>query len=134
MVRLPVTAYSASPFFATLVDLKVILGNFSTSKKSALFRWPSRCASPVFTVATSTEASTEERVASVACSVSTPERPEKLPLTLEIIMCLTLNSAPEWAGSRFQVVVDAAVAVVIVELLPSSFWMREGYIRCNNYL
>ena len=33
----------------------------------------------------------------------TPLIPLNLPLTLEIIMCLTLNSAAEWAGSMFQV-------------------------------
>src|SRR5208283_841194 len=50
--------------------------------------------------------------------MSTPERPEKLPFTFEIIMCLTLNSAAEWAGSMFQVVVTgAAVAVVMAECL-----------------
>ena len=42
-----------------------------------------------------------------------PERPLKLPFTLEIIMCLTLNSAVEWAGSSFQVVTVAGVVVVV---------------------
>jgi hypothetical protein len=34
---------------------------------------------------------------------------------LEIIMCLTLNSAAEWAGSMFQVVVAEDVVVGAVE-------------------
>jgi hypothetical protein len=52
-----------------------------------------------------------------------------LPFTLEIIMCLTLNSAAEWAGSMFQVV----VAAVMVDLFLSHGWMREDDIRCNKY-
>jgi hypothetical protein len=42
--------------------------------------------------------------------------PVNRPFTLEIIMCLTLNSAAEWAGSMFHVVV-VAVAVVMFFLL-----------------
>ena len=90
-----------------------MVGYFSASKKSALFRWPSRCASPVVMVETSTEASMEERLASVACSSRVPLRPLKRPFTLEIIMCFTLNSADEWAGSSFQVVTEAGEEVVV---------------------
>jgi hypothetical protein len=43
-------------------DLKVMAGNFSASKNSALCRCPSRCSSPVLMVATSMEASTVEWV------------------------------------------------------------------------
>src|ERR1035437_10110456 len=35
------------------------------------------------------------------------------PFTFEIIMCFTLNSAAEWAGSRFQVIREAGVTVVV---------------------
>ena len=66
----------------------------------------------------------------------------KLPFTFEIIMCLTLNSAAEWAGSMFQVVVagvavaaDVVVCVVvgIFGFAPFPRWMREETIRCNKY-
>ena len=68
------------------------------------------------------------------CSVRVPERPLKLPFTLEIIMCLTLNSAWECAGSSFQVVVVAGVEVVVaMGWLLSPSWMREEDIRCNKY-
>src|SRR5581483_1333511 len=50
--------------------------------------------------------------------VSTP----KAPFTLEIIMCLTLNSAEEWAGSMFQVETpasaEAEVVAVVIVLVP----------------
>src|SRR5579859_3143001 len=58
MTKSPVTASLPSPVRATRVDLKESVGNFSTSKKSALFRCPSRWASQVLTEAASIEAST----------------------------------------------------------------------------
>src|SRR5438876_11839278 len=80
------------------------------------------------------EASMVEREGSTACSFNTPVKPVRLPFTLEIIMCLTLNSAAEWAGSRFQVVVEAGVAVVVAMGWLLSFrWMPQQDIRCNNY-
>src|SRR5262249_28555983 len=124
-----------SPLGLTWVDLKVMAGYFATSKKSALLRWASRWASPVLMVLISIEASTEEREASVVCSVRVPESPPwNPPFTLEIIMCLTLNSACECAGSRFQVVVAAGVEVVVA--MVGSFqksWMRERDSCCNKY-
>ena len=72
IVRSPVTEYSPWPVRFTEVDLKVIVGYFSTSKKSGLLRCPSRWASPVLRVDTSTVASTEERVGSAVFSLSTP--------------------------------------------------------------
>src|SRR6266567_730169 len=113
MVRSPITAYATSPVFLTEVDLKVMVGYFSTSKKSALLRCPSRWASPVVRVDMSMEASAVERVGSVGSSLRTPLMPVRLPFTLEIIMCLTLNSAAEWAGSSFQVIREAGEAVVV---------------------
>src|SRR5579863_291019 len=134
-VRSPVTRYSASPLRSTFVDLNVIWGYFSASKKSALFRCPSRCASPVLIVEMSIEASTVDKVESARCSVRVPTRPEKDPFTLEIIMWRTLNSAEEWAGSSFQVVTEAGEKVVVVAIvwLLSQPWMRPQCIRCNNY-
>src|SRR5579863_979182 len=90
-----------------------MVGNVSASKKSALLRWASRFSSPVLTVATGISASISERVGSVGSRRSLPLIPENFPFTLEIIMCLTLNSAAEWAGSMFQVVTAAGVAVVV---------------------
>ena len=112
-VRSPVTAYSPSPVRFTAVDLKVMVGYFSASKKSGLLRWPSRWASPVLRVETSMVASTVDAVGSVWFSWKTPVKPVRLPLTLEIIMCFTLNSAAEWAGSRFQVIREAGVTGVV---------------------
>ncbi len=111
--RSPVTRYSWSPLRSTFVDLKFMVGYFSTSKKSTLFRCASRCGSPVFKVGTSTDASTLERVESTVCSFRVPLSPLKLPFTFEIIMCFTLNSALECAGSSFQVMVDSGVAVAV---------------------
>jgi hypothetical protein len=48
-------------------------------------------------------------------------------------MCLTLNSADEWAGSSFQVVMEVAVVVVAMDWLLSPSWMRSEDIRCNKY-
>ena len=47
-------------------------------------------------------------------------------------MCLTLNSAAEWAGSMFQV--EVVVAGGHGGLLLSLIWMQERDIRCNKYL
>src|SRR6266568_6379226 len=87
------------------VDLNDSIGNLSTSKKSALFRCASRCASRVLIDAASIEASTWEFVKSLSSRARTPLTPVNWPFTFEIIMCFTLNSATECTGSRFQVVV-----------------------------
>src|SRR5271168_2365860 len=59
-------------------------------------------------------ASTWLRVGSAVSSIRVPVRPLKLPFTLEIIMCFTLNSACECAGSIFQVMVVAGLASVVI--------------------
>src|SRR5215472_17134006 len=68
-------------------------------------------------------ASTKEFSTSLSSSVNEPEMAVKRPFTLEIIMCLTLNSAAEWAGSSFQVVwvfvVLRGTAVVLMVFLLS---------------
>src|SRR5262245_24538761 len=56
-VRSPVMR-PRTPLHSTLVLLNVIVGYFSTSKKSGDFRCPSRSAMPVLTVAVSIEIST----------------------------------------------------------------------------
>src|SRR6185437_349344 len=53
------------------------------------------------------------RVGSAVSSMRVPARPLKLPFTFEIIMCFTLNSALECAGSSFQVMVEAGEVVVV---------------------
>ena len=58
MVSSPVTTFSPAPSETTPVDLKVKVGNFSASKKSALLRCASRWASPVERVDTGISAST----------------------------------------------------------------------------
>src|ERR1700736_1597902 len=105
------------------VDLKERVGNFSTSKKSALFKCASRCASRVFTDAASIVTSTFDLVTSPSWRSSVPETPENWPFTFEIIMCLTLNSATECAGSMAQVLtaVCGAVAVVAVDMGSAPF-------------
>jgi len=61
MVRSPSTASSPSLTMLMPLDLKCRVGNFSTSKKSGLFRCASRCSSRVWIEAASIEASTRER-------------------------------------------------------------------------
>src|SRR4029077_19585290 len=48
---------------------------------------------------------------------SVPERPENWPFTFEIIMCLTLNSATEGAGSMAQGVTSFCCAVAVVPVV-----------------
>ena len=60
IVRSPVSLYSPSPASSTLVERKVMVGYFSTSKKSALRRCSSRPASPLLTPATSMTATTDD--------------------------------------------------------------------------
>src|SRR4029077_4711585 len=126
MVNSPSTACSSWFLGITRVDLNKRVGNFSTSKKSALFKCASRCASRVFTDAASMVTSTFDLVTSPSWRSSVPETPGNWPFTFEIIMCLTLNSATECAGSMAQVLtavccVVAGVAVVMVSAPFASF-------------
>src|SRR6266567_1161006 len=125
IVRSPSAASSPSRTTLMRVDLKERVGNFSTSKKSALLRCASRWASRVSIEAASIEASTCDLVTSDSSSVSTPVTLGNCPFTFEIIICFTLNSATEWTGSRFQVVVVVDVcgiaSVLMVFVLSLSF-------------
>ena len=47
IVRSPLTSYVSSPVGVTAVDVNVISGYVSISKKSLLRRWPSRSVFPV---------------------------------------------------------------------------------------
>src|SRR5579859_346470 len=128
MVRLPATASSPSPMRFMRVDWNVSSGNFSTSKKSALLRCASRCASRVLMEAASTEASTWELARSVSSRASRPWTLVNWPFTFEIIMCLTLNSATEWTGSMFQVAVDVCGVASVLMVVLLSFFL--SYLRC----
>src|SRR6266536_4783597 len=68
----------------------------------------------------SIEASTRECVRSFSSSSNAPLTLANCPLTFEIIMCFALNSATEWTGSMFQVVVPVwgvAASVLIIAFL-----------------
>ncbi len=94
-MRLPSTESSSTFTFETRVDLKVKTGNFSTSRKSALFRCASRCGSRVLIELASIEASIFDLVMSALFSSNLPVTAVNSPFTFEIIMCLTLNWAVE---------------------------------------
>src|SRR5580693_4484746 len=124
MVNSPSTACSSWFLGITRVDLNKRVGNFSTSKKSALFKCESRCASRVFTDAASMVTSTFDLVTSPSWRSSVPETPENWPFTFEIIMCLTLNSATECAGSMAQVL-TAVCGAVAVDMVLAPFASYE---------
>ena len=80
------------------------------------------------------EAATHAFNKSASFSSSAPLIRVNCPFTLEIIMCFTLNSATEWTGSMFQVVL--AVCGIAGAFMVSSFLvdlMRYTDNRCNNY-
>src|ERR1019366_9250483 len=98
IVRSPVTFHSPSAP-ATFFETNVIAGNFSTSRKSALFRCASRCSSRVWMVVASMLASTREFSGAPASNTTVPVTLENSPRTLDTIRCRTLNPAVEWTGS-----------------------------------
>src|SRR6266568_3769219 len=67
---------------------------------------------------------TREFFSSDSSRVNTPVTLANCPFTLEIIICLTLNSATECAGSMFQVVVEICrVASVLIVFCPFYFFL-----------
>src|ERR1044072_5927271 len=96
------------------VEANVNEGNFSTSRNSALLKCVSRSGSRVSTDAASIDASTCDLVISSSSMVMTPLPSLKWPLTLVIIICLTLNSTVVWTGSMFQVVVVGCGAFALI--------------------
>src|SRR5579872_6106681 len=82
----------------------------------------------------SSVASTRELVMSASSRASKPFATANCPFTLEIIMCFTLNSATEWAGSMFQVVVVCGVASALIRISFSDYLIRLHDICCNKYL
>src|ERR1700675_722406 len=135
MARFPSTVSSPSPLGLTRVELNDKIGNVCTSKKSALLRCASRSGLWVLIEPTSIEAPTCDLVTSYSSSEITPLMAENCPLTLLIIMCLTLNSAVEWTGSMFQVVVGAAIAfAALISVTPFQLdLIRLNDIRCNKF-
>ena len=57
-VNSPSSAY-LSPLGRTPVEVKVAVGNFSTSKKSGALMWASRCSLPLLTESTAISAVTD---------------------------------------------------------------------------
>ena len=76
------------------VETKVIVGYFSTSKKSALRMCASRCSWPVLIEERSTEAVTDEAKGSSPVTM-VPSNLSKRPRTLLTIMCRTVNETSE---------------------------------------
>ena len=115
--------------------LKLILGWFSTSRKSALRRWASRAGSPVQIPVASISPS---KVAPRQRSQSSSSRPWMFlnrPCTQVTIMCRARNSASVCPGSKIQVditgdhegdLVDVAPAPVLAGLRGMSDWMPAG--------
>src|SRR5262249_15277281 len=101
------------------VELNKSVGNFSTSRKSGLLRWASRCASLVLIEFASMDTSTRELAKSSATMSTTPVTVENCPFTLEIIICLTLNSAVVWTGSMFHFVTAFCFAFADIFFPPS---------------
>src|SRR5207247_10475451 len=83
--------------------LKVMVGYFSTSRKSPERRCLSRFSSPVSSVAASMVTSTDEFVGLFSSRLSFTSNLLNRPLTVVIIMCFAENCTAEWAGSSAQV-------------------------------
>src|SRR5438874_11060349 len=103
MVRSPVTFNFPVPADSARVDLKVMVGYFSTSKKCGLRRSLSRIWTRVFTVFASIVASIEALVGSDGSKLTVPLAFSNWPRTVEIPKCFTENCAAVWLGSICQV-------------------------------
>ena len=97
------------------METKVIVGWFSTSKKSADRRWSSRPAVPVSIVLRSTDTLTVEAVMSSAVTM-VPSKPVNLPRTLPM-RWRTVKPISVWVVSSAQVPVVMAEAVLVMSLL-----------------
>src|SRR5579864_2520615 len=86
--------------------------------------------------AASIEASTREFARSDSSRNKAPETLENWPFTFAIIMCLTLNSAMEWAGSMFQVVVvvEVCTAATVFAMVASLFISSIYIISTSIYM
>src|SRR5881394_2574297 len=103
MVRSPVTFNFPVPADSARVDLNVMVGYFSTSKKCGLSRSLSRIWTRVFTVFASIVASIEASVGSDGSKRTVPLAFSNWPRTVEIPKCFTENCAAVWLGSICQV-------------------------------
>src|SRR6266705_5421313 len=99
MVRSPVIFSLLGATCSTLLDLKVIVGYFTTSKKSGLLRWSLRLGSRVSTVVASIVTSTTDLVMSWSSQAIVPVTLWNSPRTVEIIRCFTANCAEVCCGS-----------------------------------
>ena len=113
MVKSPVTSKTSLRLVgAILVDLKVISGNLSVSKKSALRRCLSRSATPVSMVVVLMVTLTDDAAGLALSMLTTPETSANLPLTL-LMKWRTRNIASEWRLSTLKVsaaeAIDAAL-------------------------
>src|SRR5260370_2162751 len=98
IVRLP-SNRSSSPCSVISLLLKLMLGYFSTSTKSALFTCVSRPSSTWLILLPSIPTSTLEAVGFSGSYTTVPCTPLNPPRTLVIIMWRTTNCAVECAGS-----------------------------------
>ena len=116
MVKSPVTSKTSLRLVgAILVDLKVISGNLSVSKKSALRRCLSRSATPVSMVAVLMVTLTDDAAGLALSMLTMPETSANLPLTL-LMKWRTRNMASEWRLST----VNASVAAEASDAAPRS--------------
>ena len=102
-VRLPVTSRSPA-LLATLVLVKVAVGNFAMSKKPALFRSASRAATPVSMVLTPMVAVTVDLVMSAPFKTIVAATSPMRPCTFETDICRMLKSTSLCRWSLVQVV------------------------------
>jgi len=101
--RSPCTLNFSPPAGTIEVLLEVRCGWFSTSKKSADRRWPSRCSFRVSMLATSIVTSTWLFAGCSRSRTNVPSTVLKRPRTVLTIKCRTANSTLVWLPSIFQV-------------------------------
>ena len=100
IVRSPFTSHLPAPFAFADFDLKVSFGNFATSKKSGLFRWPSRFSWSVSIEAASMSAVKASLSGAFGSYSAVPVKVAKPPFTVEIPKCGMVKPTAEWAVSR----------------------------------
>ncbi len=105
----PCSLYSSALTTSARELRKMIFGWFSTSRKSPLFRCPSRCSLLVRTLAASISTSAEDFVGSAWSILITPEKTLKPPRTVATIACRAAKPSRVCAGSRSQVPVRSTV-------------------------
>src|SRR3546814_19741310 len=91
-----------SPSKLTLVDLKVAVGNWAVSRKSALWIWPSNISKPVSIVVMSIVTSTLACLASWS-RTTVPVVLLKRKICLDMPMWSYENRGKEWVGSSVYV-------------------------------